>query len=73
MAENAGKYKILKSKVAVGKANCTKAMGKLEQTFDAYNKNKGTEVPMTRPHIQKPLQPAAMLQGHSQTPGPMNI
>ena len=23
-------------------------MVKLEQTFDAYNKNKGTEVPMTR-------------------------
>ena len=38
ITENAGKYKILKSKVAVSKANCTKA----------YNKNKGTEVPMTR-------------------------
>ena len=48
MVENAGKYKILKSKVAVGKSNCTKAMVKLEQTFDAYNKNKGAEVPMTR-------------------------
>ena len=48
MAENDGKYNILKSKVAVGKANCTKALAKLEQTFDYYNKNRGTKVPVTR-------------------------
>ena len=48
MAENAGKYKILKSKVAVGKANCTKALAKLEQTFYSYNKNRGNDVPVTR-------------------------
>ena len=48
MADNAGKYKVLKSKVAVAKANCIKALAKLEQTFDSYNKNRGNDVPVTR-------------------------
>ena len=47
-AENAAKYKVLKSNYSIGKANCTKAMKKLEQTFDDYNKNKGTEVQVTK-------------------------
>ena len=48
MADNGGKYKVLKSKVAVAKGNCTKALAKLEQTLDSYNKNRGNDVPVTR-------------------------
>ena len=49
MVENAKTtYKVQKSKISVGKTGCTKAMTKLESSFDDFCKNKGTDVPMMR-------------------------
>ena len=44
--ENAKAYKVQKSKISVGKTGCTKAMKKLESSFDDFCKNKGSDTPM---------------------------
>ena len=46
--ENTKAYKVQKSKFSVGKANCTKAMTKLESSFDDFCKNKGSDIPIMR-------------------------